>query len=97
MLVKTPLKANDTVSLKLLSGEEIIATYQEEKSGKILVQKPVQITPVGEGQMQFMPFMITTSEEEFEFNADLVVTLARTAEGLAKEYTKATSNIQIVN
>lgn len=97
MLLKTPLKENDTVSMKLLSGEELIATFKQDTGKTVRVTKPVQLVQGPDQNMQFAPYMFTTADEEFDINSDLIVTMAHTSPGLSKQFTEATSNIQIVN
>ena len=39
MLIKTPVKKGDTISMKLSSGEEIIASYTDESDTTLTVSK----------------------------------------------------------
>ena len=41
MLIETPYKNGDTVSLKLSSGEEIVARLDEETPTKFVLTKPM--------------------------------------------------------
>jgi len=43
MIIETPYKANDTITLKSNAGEEIVARFVEEDANTITVQKPMAI------------------------------------------------------
>jgi hypothetical protein len=95
MLLEKPIKTNDIVSLKLISGEELIGSYQGEDDTHYSVDKPVCLVPVEKG-MSFAPFMMTSQAKRFKVNRNTVVALSPTAEELAKNYTQQTTDIQLV-
>lgn len=94
MLLEKPIAKNDVVSLKLNSGEELIGSYQDENETQYTIDKPVCLVPVEQG-ISFAPFMMTTESTKFSINKNSVVSMARTAEQLAKNYTEQTTSIKL--
>jgi len=41
MIIETPYKVGDTVSIKLTSGEEVVARLEEEKDASFILHKPL--------------------------------------------------------
>jgi len=99
MLIDKPIAKNDVVTIKLLSGEELIATYVNEENGKYNVDKPVQLVsvPGDNGQMgvQFHPYLVTSASTSFGINTALVVTLCPSSDQVAKMYLEQTTSIQL--
>jgi hypothetical protein len=91
MLVKKYEK-NDVVSVKLMSGEELVARFASIEDNVLTVSKPVIVVPHGEG-MAFAPFMMTTQETNFSIDMKSVVVIVATADELAKNYIKTTTGI----
>ena len=55
------INANDTVSIKLMSGEEIVARFIEHDSDYITVQRPMAIVNLPSG-VGLGPFMFTVPQ-----------------------------------
>jgi hypothetical protein len=91
-MLKERYKINDVVSVKLASGEELVARFVDDEGGALIIRKPVTIVPHGEG-MGFAPFMFTTQEDEFTINTNSVMSIVNTAPELAKQYLETTSGI----
>jgi len=43
MIIETPYKVGDTVSIKLTSGEEVVARLEEEKDTSFILHKPLMV------------------------------------------------------
>jgi hypothetical protein len=96
MLIETPYKAGDTVSLKLSSGEEIVARLEEETATRFVLNKPMVLIMQQQG-MGLAPFMFSVSPNtKFNVLATTVSCIAKTESDLAKQYTSSTSNIKLV-
>tara|TARA_B100000497_G_C7608292_1_gene365288 strand:+ start:127 stop:417 length:291 start_codon:yes stop_codon:yes gene_type:complete len=96
MLIETPYKNGDTVSLKLSSGEEIVARLDDETPTKFVVHKPMVLIAQQQG-LGLAPFMFSVSPEaKFNILATTVTCVAKTEDEIADQYTATTSNIQIV-
>jgi hypothetical protein len=96
MLIETPYKNGDTVSLKLSSGEEIVARLEEETATKFVLNKPMVLIMQQEG-LGLAPYMFSVSPDaKFNILLSTVSCVAKTVDQIADQYTATTSNIQIV-
>ena len=94
MLIQTPIAANDIVTIKLLTGEEVMATLINNEGDTITIKKPSTIASNGQG-MGIVPWMMTSRAESVEINKTAVIAMARTEEEIAKAYTETTSSIKL--
>lgn len=97
MLIEKPLDKGDTVTIKLTSGEELLATYiglNDEKN--LVVEKPATISATPDGKMGVIPWMMTSMKEEVVLNINTVVTFAPTVDEIAKSYKQSVTNIKLV-
>lgn len=89
------ISANTPISIKLASGEEIIARYKEETSAALVITQPCAFIPTQDGKMSLAPWMITRApDEKYNLNWPNIVTFGPTEKGIADVYLKATSKIQ---
>ena len=96
MLIETPHKVGDTVSLKLSTGEEIVARLDAESSESYTVKKPMVLIANEKG-LGLAPFMYSVSPDgKFVLNASTVTCIGKTEGEIAKQYTATTSGIQMV-
>ena len=94
MLLEKPIKENDIVSIKLVTGEELIATYSEVTDDYLVVKKPATIAANQQG-MGIIPWMMTARPEKLQLNRNTVIAMGPTDESIAKSYTEATTDIQL--
>ena len=93
MLIETPYKNGDTVSLKLSSGEELVARLEEETKEHVSLHKPMVLVANQQG-LGLAPFMFSVSaDSKFNINTSVVVCIAKTETALAKQYTTQTTGI----
>ncbi len=96
MLIETPYKDGDTVSLKLSSGEEIVGRLEEETPTKFVLYKPMVLIMQERG-LGLAPYMFSVSPEaKFNILATTVSCVAKTEGEIADQYIATTSNIQVV-
>lgn len=95
MIIETPYKNGDTISLKLTSGEEVVARFEEETDDYVKVQKPLMLTATQEG-FGLAPFMFTVSPENFiRLNFDNILCVVKTEETMANQYLQNTTGIAV--
>jgi hypothetical protein len=95
MIIETPYKTGDTVSLKLSSGEEIVARLEDETATQFILKKPMVLIMQQQG-MGLAPFMFSVSPDaKFSILATTVTCVAKTEGEIAKQYTSTTSGIQL--
>jgi hypothetical protein len=96
MLIETPYKEGDTVSLKLNSGEELVARLEKEEDTFYLLHKPMALIAQQQG-LGLAPFMFSVApDSKFKIQKNSVMCILKTVEGLSKEYTAQTTGIQMV-
>ena len=96
MLIETLYKIGDTVSLKLSSGEEIVARMDGETSTEFTLKKPMVLIMQQEG-LGLAPYMYSVSPDaKFNILANTVSCVAKTEGEIAKQYMASTSSIQLV-
>jgi|TARA_R110002124_G_scaffold284619_2_gene462113 hypothetical protein len=96
MLIEVPYKIGDTVSLKLSSGEEIVARLKEEDATKFVLNKPMVLIAQAEG-LGLAPYMFSVSPDaKFSILATSVSCIAKTQDEIAKQYISTTSSIATI-
>lgn len=94
MIVNSKFKANDVVSMKLVTGEETISRFVADDGLSYKVSKPLVLamTPNGIGMT---PFMFTAPlDGEISIPKNVVVAIAETEKETAGQYLKGTTGIQ---
>ena len=95
MLIQTPPEKNDIISLKLLTGEEIIAQFQEETESTIDVTRASIVAANPQGGLGLVPWMMSSAPDKISINKSTVVTFSKTVEAIADKFIEATTNISI--
>ena len=89
------INANDTVSIKLMSGEEIVARFIEHDKDYITIQRPMAIVNLASG-VGLGPFMFTVPQHgEYKIVKNNVVTWAKTEINMAKKYGEGTTGLKL--
>jgi hypothetical protein len=84
------------VSLKLSSGEEIVARLKEEDATKFVLNKPMVLIAQAEG-LGLAPYMFSVSPDaKFSILATSVSCIAKTQAEIAKQYISTTSSIATI-
>lgn len=96
MLMEKPIAKNDVVTVKILTGEEIIARYEGEDDSTIQVSKASIVAPNPEGGLGLVPWMMSSIPNKISISKSSVVAMSPTVEQIADKFTEATSDIQIV-
>lgn len=95
MLIDTPYKENDVISIKLTSGEELVAKLVSEDTSVVTISKPLSLTATQQG-MGLTPFMFTVDPEtKFKINQTSIVCIVKTLEEMASNYIQSTTGLKI--
>lgn len=95
MLIETPYKEGDTISLKLSSGEEVIARLETENDEEVTLNKPMMLVVQQQG-MGLAPFMFSvTPDTKIKMSKSNVLCIAKTAKDISDQYTQQTTGIQM--
>lgn len=90
-----PYKVGDTVSVKLTSGEELIAKLEDETSDKVVLHKPMSLTATQQG-IGLAPFMFTVSPDaKLNINVRNVICMSKTVDEMAKQYISSSTGIAV--
>ena len=94
MLKTTKFKENEIVSVKLVSGEEIVTKLGKPKGAFYVMIEPVvlSVTPQGMG---LAPYIMTADANKLTINVheSKVIAMAESQDSVIQEYTKATTGI----
>lgn len=93
-------KANDVVTVKLVSGEEVIGYYVGEDAEGITLRKPVVPVPTGQQSMGLAPFVMSSDylsggDAEIRFNKPTVITTVKTNKQFGDAYTQQVSGLNM--
>ena len=101
MLVLTKFSPNDVVTLKLQTGEELVARYQKETDTHITLDKVTSIMASPQG-IGLGPFLMTAQiddkgflAESLDINKSSVIAIIKTSSMFATKYSASISGIQV--
>jgi hypothetical protein len=95
MLIEKLFKKGDIMSIKLLTGEEVVAEYLESDTETVNVSKPCHFF-LNDAGMHFPPYLMTSQETRYSFPTKNIMIMAPTASQVAKIYREQTTSIQLV-
>ena len=96
MIIETPYKATDTITIMTTAGQEIVARLVEETDTIITVQKPMAIMTSGQG-IGLGPVSFTVNPDaKIRINKSATLFVAKTDGEMAKQYVASTSCIQMI-
>jgi hypothetical protein len=93
-------KVNDVITIKLVSGEEVIGYYVSDDANNIVLRKPVVPVPTGQGQIGLAPYImssdyLTGGNPEISFNKLTVITEVSTTKQFKDAYTAQVSGLDL--
>lgn len=94
MLISKGVSVGETVSVKLITGEEIIARLEEETTDYIKVSKPLTVS-LGPQGLGMIPFVFLASGDIFKINMNHVIILAQAKKDAADQYIQGTTGIAL--
>jgi len=98
-MITTKYNANDIVTLKLSTGEEVIGYFVSKDPSGITMRKPLVPVPTGDNSMGLAPYLMTSdylsTGEEVRFNLVNVVTDVKTVKQIADVYVQQVSGINL--
>jgi len=93
MIIEAPYTVGDVVSIKLSSGEEMIARLEAEDSNHVTVKKPLMLMATEQG-MGFAPYMFTVNpESKIKLKINSIICIVKSAKDAADMYIKQTTGI----
>jgi hypothetical protein len=96
MLISKGVSVGEVITLKLTSGEELVAKLTEETDVYYKLSKPMVIG-MGQKGPGLMPYLFTVNPDKDVKLSKITVTVAEpTDESFAKQFLESTSGIQLV-
>ena len=96
MLIDKGVSANEVVTFKLTSGEELVARLNEETDTHYKLSKPMVIAMGAKGP-GLMPYLFTVSpDKDISLSKSTVTVAVASDKGFADQYMQSTTNIQLV-
>jgi hypothetical protein len=95
MIIETPYKAGDTVTIKTTAGEEIVARLVEETPTSIKVHKPLVVMVTAQG-LGLGPFAFTVKQDsDIMLRQSAVLMMAKTEKDMASQYVQSTTGLAV--
>ena len=96
MLIDKGVSIGEVITLKLTSGEELVAKLTEEKDSYYKLSRPMVIAMGAKGP-GLMPYLFTVHPDKEVKISKVTVTVAEaTDETFAKQFLESTSGIKLV-
>lgn len=94
MLLRKPIEKGSVVTIKLISGEEVIARFESQSDTELVVSKPSVLASNGNG-VGIMPWIMSSMAGDISLNKSTLIAFTQTDEQIAKSYIEATSSIKL--
>ena len=95
MIIETPYKVGDTVSIKLNSGEEMIARLDEETADHLVLNKPL-ILVAAETGVGLAPFMFTINPDaKVRLRLNSIICVVKSAKDADTTYIQQTTGLHL--
>ena len=93
MIIETPYKEGDVVTLKMIGGDEVVAKLDESIDGAYILAKPLVVMMSQQG-FGLAPFVLTANPDaRITVSKTSVICITKTFGNVAKEYTKQTTGL----
>ena len=96
MFIETPIKNGDTVTLKLISGEEVVGRLSDTTQSHLTLSKPMTFI-MGPQGLGMVPYMFSAPEDaKIKIKEIAIVAVTKTEEQVNKQYLTQTSSLTLV-
>lgn len=94
MLIEKGVSQGEPISIKLITGEEIIARFEEETEQYVKVTKPLAVT-LGPQGLGMIPFMFLGNKDTYKLKQDHILAMAPPKKDAADQYIQGTTGIAL--
>jgi hypothetical protein len=94
MLISKPFSEGDTISMKLINGDEIIARFEDETPTTYKISRPLALTMSGQG-LGMIPWMFLGEGDSLTLRKDHVFAAVLSKKDAADQYTQGTTGIAL--
>jgi hypothetical protein len=96
MLINKGMSSGDVITLKLTSGEELVAKLSEETDGYYKLSRPMVIG-MGQQGPGLMPYLFTVNPNaDVKLQKSTVTVAELTDESFAKQFLESTTGIKLI-
>jgi len=102
MLIEKAIEANDVVTIKLVTQEEIVAKFVSQDTNTVTIQKPVLLNvsideKTGRPGIQMLPFFVlgANSDSKITLKHIHIITMLTAADEVKSGYIHNTSGIAV--
>lgn len=101
MLVENPVKENDIITAKLVTGEEIVAKVVKLNDHTISIKKPLQISLMadpnsGQPAVAPMPWVLGAPDDvTLKIGRDKIIFMTQARSEMVNSYTRATTGLDV--
>jgi len=94
MLIDKGFSQGDTVSVKLVNGDELIGRFEEETDTVYKLSKPMAVT-LSSGGLGMIPWVFLGNNEKVSLKKEHVFVIVNSKEDAAKQYLQGTTGIAL--
>ena len=95
MLIETPYKVTDIITVKILGGDEVVGRLTAINDGAITLNRPHAVM-MGQQGFGLAPYVLTAGPDfKVSLKDEHVVCIVKTYDPVAKEYIKQTSGLMV--
>ena len=94
---KQKFAVGDIISIKLITGEEVMGKFVEDAMGSITLDRPVMLAMMQKGPAMSPVLMTVNPDAKLTFNSNAIITMAETDQEVGKQYVFQTTGIQPVS
>jgi DhnA family fructose-bisphosphate aldolase class Ia len=96
MLIDKGVTVGEVVTIKLTSGEELVAKLVEDGANYLKLGRPMVLT-MGQQGLGMVPYLFTVSpDKDVKLNRSTVTVVEASAKEFADAYTQQTTGIKLV-
>ena len=95
MLLDKPIKKGSIITIKIVTGEEIIARLEEETEEGLVVTKASIVAPNPQGGLGLVPWMMSAVPDKVLLTSQNIVAYHITVDQIADKFIEATTDIAL--
>ena len=95
MLLQKPITDGTVVSLKLVTGDEIIARYEGEDDKTIKINRPLALT-MGQQGLGMIPWLFLGETDTFTLKREHVFVMVPSKKDASDQYMQGTTGIALI-
>jgi hypothetical protein len=96
MLIETPAKLNDVVTIKMIGGDEIVGRLNDERMDDYIELNKPHIVMMAQQGFGLMPYILTAGPDvKAKIDRRHVITIVKTLDQVAKQYMKQSTGLEI--